>query len=95
MVNFVQKLINTSKLRRVEHCCSCAELARGDKEKKYVYITVKLVKLQKKTLWLDLPIRKWREKKEIPKSFTKLSVYFSFTLFVFVASMEFLSSIRL
>ena len=40
------------------------ELARRDKEKKYVYITVKLVKLQKKTLWLDLAKRNWREKKK-------------------------------
>ena len=48
MVNFVQKLINTSKLRRVEHCCWCVELARWDRGKKYVYVTVKLVKLQKK-----------------------------------------------
>ena len=39
------------------------ELASGDKEKKYVYITVKLVKQQKKTLWLDLPRRNWTEKK--------------------------------
>ena len=66
---------------------------------KEICLTVKLVNLQKrkqkKTLGLDLPKRNWREKKGITKRFIKVSVYFSFTLFVFVASMELLASIRL
>ena len=40
------------------------ELARGDKETKYVYITVKLVRQQKKKLWLDLPKRKLEKEKK-------------------------------
>ena len=35
MVSFVQKMISSSKLRKVEYCCYCMELTRGNKEKKY------------------------------------------------------------
>ena len=35
MVSFVQKMISSSKLRRVEYCCYYMELKRQNKEKKY------------------------------------------------------------
>ena len=56
---------------------------------KEVRLTVKLVNLQKKTLGLDLPKRKINNEK-LYKSMCLFFIYF-----VFVASMEFLASIRL
>ena len=35
MVSFVQKMINSSTLRKVEYCSYCMALTRGNKEKKY------------------------------------------------------------
>ena len=70
MVNFVEKVI----VKEVEHFCYCVELTHGDMVKKYASQSI----YKKEKTHCGLTYLNEIDRKEIPRNFIKLYVYFSF-----------------